>query len=126
MNSAITGKGYSQRRACSLVGLDRKRYRYASRWPADDAIRKRLRELAPERRRFSYRRLHILLRREWIEGNHKKLFRLYREECLTVRKRGGRKRALGTRAPMTIPQDRNQRWALDFVSDTLVDGRRCA
>ena len=56
--------------------------------------------------------------------NHKKLFRLYREERLTVRKRGGRKRALGTRAPMTIPQDQNQRWSLDFVSDTLSDGRR--
>ena len=56
--------------------------------------------------------------------NWKKIYRLYREERLTVRKRGGRKRALGTRAPMTIPQDPNQRWSLDFVSDTLVDGRR--
>lgn len=55
---------------------------------------------------------------------HKKLYRLYREERLTVRKRGGRKRALGTRAPMTIPQGSNQRWSLDFVSDSLVDGRR--
>lgn len=58
-----------------------------------------------------------------IEVNRKKLFRLYREERLTVRKRGGRKRALGTRAPMTIPQGSNQRWSLDFVSDSLVDGR---
>ena len=124
MNWAITDKGYSQRRACSLVSLDRKTYRYASRRPADEAIRKRLRELASERRRFGYRRLHILLRREGIEVNHKKLYRLYKEERLTVRKRGGRKRALGTRAPMTIPQDRNQRWSLDFVSDALVDGRR--
>ena len=56
--------------------------------------------------------------------NWKKLYRLYREERLTVRKRGGRKRALGTRAPMAIPQDANQRWSLDFVSDTLTDGRR--
>ena len=75
MNWAITERSYSQRRACSLVGLDRKTYRYASRRPADDAIRKRLRELASERRRFGYRRLHILLRREGIEVNHKKLFR---------------------------------------------------
>ena len=124
MDWAITDKGYSQRRACSLVGLDRKTYRYASRRPADKAIRKRLRELASERRRFGYRRLHILLRREGIEVNHKKLYRLYKEERLTVRKRGGRKRALGTRAPMTIPQGSNQRWSLDFVSDSLVDGRR--
>ncbi len=124
MNWAITERSYSQRRASSLVGLGRKTYRYASRRPADDAIRKRLRELSSERRRFGYRRLHILLRREGIEVNHKKLLRLYREERLTVRKRGGRKRALGTRAPMTIPQGSNQRWSLDFVSDSLVDGRR--
>ena len=84
----------------------------------------RLKALASERRRFGYRRLHILLRREGIALNHKKLFRLYREERLTVRRRGGRKRALGTRAPMTLPQGPNQRWSLDFVSDMLADGRR--
>jgi len=56
--------------------------------------------------------------------NLKKIYRLYREERLTVRKRGGRKRALGTRAPMTLPQDANQRWSLDFVSDALACGRR--
>jgi putative transposase len=80
--------------------------------------------LAAERRRFGYRRLHILLTREGIEMNWKKLYRLYKEERLTVRKRGGRKRALGTRAPMILPQGRNQRWSLDFVSDSLVDCRR--
>ncbi|SMX56387.1 Putative transposase (fragment) [Bradyrhizobium sp. ORS 285] len=56
--------------------------------------------------------------------NHKKLFRLYREERLTVRRRGGRKRALGTRAPMTVPLLPNDRWSLDFVSDQMTDGRR--
>ena len=80
--------------------------------------------MAAERRRFGYRRLHILLRRGGVSLNHKKLFRLYREEKLMVRRRGGRKRALGTRAPMTLPQEPNQRWSLDFVSDTLADGRR--
>ena len=60
------------------MGLDRKEYRYASRRPAEDAIRARLRELAAVRRRFGYRWLHILLRREGIKVNHKKLFRLYR------------------------------------------------
>jgi putative transposase len=88
------------------------------------ALRDRLCTLAGQRRRFGYRRLHILLRREGIELNHKKLFRLYREERLTVRRRGGRKRALGTRAPMTLPQGADQRWSLDFVSDVLADGRR--
>ena len=56
--------------------------------------------------------------------NSKKLYRLYREEKLMVRRRGGRKRALGTRAPMVLPLTINQRWSLDFVSDTLSDGRR--
>ena len=83
-----------------------------------------MKELASERRRFGYRRLHILLKREGWEINWKKLYRLYREERLTVRKRGGRKRAIGTRAPMAIPQGPNQRWSLDFVSDALADGRR--
>ena len=124
MNWAIEEKSYSQRRACGLIGLDPKTYRYAS-CRADDAdLRVRLKALASERRRFGYRRLHILLKREGIAPNHKKLFRLYREERLTVRRRGGRKRALGTRAPMTLPQGPNQRWSLDFVSDMLADGRR--
>ena len=65
-----------------------------------------------------------MLKREGVSVNHKKLFRLYREERLVVRKRGGRKRALGTRTPMVIPQGPNQRWSLDFVSDSLSDGRR--
>jgi len=121
---AIEEKSYSQRRACALLGMHPRTYRYASRRPDDAEVRRRLRELANERRRFGYRRLHILLRREGVEVNHKKLFRLYREERLTVRRRGGRKRALGTRAPMTVPQGRNQRWSLDFVSDALIDSRR--
>jgi len=66
----------------------------------------------------------LLLEREGIRMNHKKLRRLYGEERLQVRRRGGRKRALGTRAPMTLPQGPNQRWSLDFAADTLTDGRR--
>jgi putative transposase len=121
---AITERDYSQRRACRLVGIDPKTWRYASRRPAEEATRLRLRELAAERRRFGYRRLQILLDREGIVMNHKKLFRLYREEGLSVRKRGGRKRAMGTRSPMTLPDGPNQRWSLDFVSDSLNNGRR--
>lgn len=117
-------KNYSQRRACRLIGMDPKTYRYRSRRPDDLEVRARLKALAGERRRFGYRRLNILLRREGIVLNHKKLFRLYREERLTVRRRGGRKRALGTRAPMALPQGANQRWSLDFVADTLDSGRR--
>jgi putative transposase len=121
---AIEEKSYSQRRACALVGMHLRTYRCASRRSDDAEVRRRLRELANERRRLGYRRLLILLRREGVELNHKKLFRLYREERLTVRRRGGRKRALGTRAPMAIPQAKNQRWSLDFVSDALVDSHR--
>jgi putative transposase len=104
--------------------LYEKTYRYVSKRPSDEAVRNRLRELAHERRRFGYRRLHLLLGREGIRLNRKKLYRLYNEKHLTVRKRGGRKRALGTRAPMTVPQGINQRWSLDFVSDALLDSRR--
>lgn len=79
-------------------------YRRRPTRPEDKELRERLRELSEERRRFGYRRLHILLKREGWTVNWKKLYRIYREEGLTVRKRGGRKRALGTRAPMAIPQ----------------------
>jgi putative transposase len=114
----------SQRRACRVIGVDRTSVRYSSRRPPDTAVRQRLRELAAERRRFGYRRLLVLMKREGIHMNHKRLRRLYREERLQVRRRGGRKRALGTRAPMTIPQGQNQRWSLDFLSDAFSDGRR--
>ena len=99
----------SERRACSALGTDRTSIRYRSSRPDDVSARARLRELASIRHRFGYRRLHILLTREGILMNHKKLRRLYREERLQVRHRGGRKRALGTRAPMTLPQGPNQR-----------------
>ena len=96
------------------------------RQPTADApeVRQRLRELAGERRRFGYRRLGILLAREGMGMNPKKLLRLYREEGLAVRRRRGRKRATGTRAPMAVPQGPNQRWSLDFVADALSWGRR--
>ena len=87
-------------------------------------MRQRIRELAAERRRFGYRRLQVLLEREGIHMNHKRFRRLYREEKLQVKRRGGRKRALGTRRPMVLPEAPNQRWSLDFVSDAFTDGRR--
>jgi putative transposase len=114
----------SQRRACQVIGADRTSIRYCSVRPDDDDLRARLRELAAIRRRFGYRRLLILVRREGTLVNHKKLRRLYREERLQVRRRGGRKRALGTRAPMLLPRAPNERWSLDFLSDQLSDSRR--
>jgi putative transposase len=116
--------GMSERRACQAIGCVRMTVRYRSRRPHDGALRERLRALAKERRRFGYRRLLIFLRKEGFAVNHKRLFRIYREERLMVRKRGGRKRALGMRAPMPVPGLPNDRWSLDFVSDQFVCGRR--
>jgi putative transposase len=116
--------GMSERRACRVVGADRKSMRYRPTQPDDAELRARLRELAAERRRFGYRRLHILLRRDGVLINRKKTQRLYREEGLTVRRRRGRKRAVGARAPAPVLARANQRWSLDFVHDQLVTGRR--
>jgi putative transposase len=116
--------GFSERHACRLIGANRSAWQYKPLRGQDDAVRVRMREIANERRRFGYRRLAILLRREGKGMNLKKVYRLCREERLTVRKRGGRKRALGTRAPMAIAQELNQRWSLDFVSGSLACGRR--
>jgi putative transposase len=124
VKQVITDHGYSERRACRLIGVDRTAFQYRARRPDDAGVRERLRELANERRRFGYRRLAVMLKRDGRRMNLKKVYRLYKEERLTVRKRGGRKRALGTRAPMTMPQDANQRWSIDFVQDALDDGRR--
>lgn len=114
----------SERRACKAIGSCRMTMRYKTTRADDAALRERMKAIAHERRRFGYRRVHVLLRREGYAVNHKKLFRLYREEKLAVRRRGGRKRAIGTRAPMMIPRRPNDRWSLDFVSDQLTDSRR--
>ncbi len=116
--------GLSERRACRLAALDRSTFQYRRQDQGYEALRTRLRELANERRRFGYRRLGILLAREGFEVNHKKLFRIYREEGLAVRRRRSRKRALGTRRPILVPDRANRRWSLDFVSDALSDGQR--
>ena len=124
MTAAREAHEISERRACSIIGADRSAVRYSHRRSDDVATRTRLKELAAQRRRFGWRRLKLLLKREGICMNHKKLRRLYAEERLQVRHRGGRKRAIGARAPMSLPQGPNQRWSLDFASDTLTDGRR--
>jgi len=121
---AVQVHGMSERRACSLIGADRKTIRYRSRRPDDAALRARLRELAAERRRFGYRRPHVLLRKEGMAQNRKRTQRLYREEGLAVRRRKGRKRAVGTRSAPPVMALPNQRWSLDFVHDQLASGRR--
>lgn len=115
--------GMSERRACETIGSCRMTMRYKTIRTDDGGLRQRMKAIAHERR-FGYRRVHVLLKREGYRVNHKKLFWLYREEKLAVRRRGGRKRAIGTRAPMTVPMAPNDRWSLDFVSDQLTCGRR--
>ena len=107
----------SRVRACRLVGLNRSTLNYQSKRPDDSTVRQRLRELAAERRRFGYRRLGWLLAREGHVMNRKKRYRIYREERLMVRRRGRRKRAIGTRTPLALPDTINRRRSLDFVSE---------
>ena len=114
----------SQRRACDVLQVDRSMVRYKSRRVDDTGLRAAIKRVSRERRRFGYRRVHVMIEREGHTVNHKKLRRIYREERLQVRRRGGRKRALGTRRPMVLPDGPNQRWSLDFVSDAFTDGRR--
>ena len=124
MAHACVEHGVSQRRACEVLAVDRSSVRYRSIREDDEPLREAMKAMAAERRRFGYRRIHIMLERQGIVMNMKKLRRLYREEKLQVRKRGGRKRALGTRRPMVLPGRANERWSLDFVSDAFTDGRR--
>ena len=114
----------SQRRACDVLQIDRSTVRYLSRRGDDAELRDAIKRVSRERRRFGCRRVHVMIARDGFEVNHKKVRRIYREEKLQVRRRGGRKRALGTRKPMVLPDGPNQRWSLDFVSDALTDGRR--
>jgi putative transposase len=117
--------GLSRRRACRLIGISRS---VVDREPKRDRdhgrLRERLRTLAGERRRFGYRRLHELLRREGWKANHKLIERLYREEKLAIRRRGRHKRGGGTMAGHWCPIAANQRWSLDFTEDCLAGGRK--
>lgn len=98
--------------------------RYRRKRQDDTAERELLRALAAERRRFGYRRLREMAKRAGRRMNLKKVYRLYREEGLAVRRRRGRKRAIGARAPLQQAQRPNQIWVLDFMSDMLETGRR--
>ena len=113
----------SERRAQRVVGLSRGTAHYRSK-RNDTGLREALRRIASERRRFGYRRLAVMLKREGEIHNLKKIYRVYKEEGLTVRRRKGRKRAIGTRLPLPRADTINQIWSLDFLSDALSDGRR--
>ncbi|EPA0453159.1 IS3 family transposase [Vibrio fluvialis] len=115
----------SERRACLLVCIQRASLRYqpqANR--EDDKLQARIKELALERRRFGYRRIHRLLRREGFDVNHKRVYRLYCELGLTVSKRRRRKSQCVEREPLLLPSVPNHTWSMDFVMDALSNGRR--
>jgi putative transposase len=113
----------SQRRACGLMELHRATCRYRGRRSADPQLRSRLRELAEARRRFGYRRLQVLLEREGWRVNHKRIYRLYVEEKLSLRRKRGRKRSR-VRQPLPEAVAANQVWSVDFMTDALSSGRR--
>ena len=115
----------SERRACALVGLARTTLRRViEENPTTASLRGRITELAHERRRFGYRRIHDLLRREGVHTNHKRVYRLYREAGLTVRKRRRRKLVMLDRQALHVPAGPNEIWSMDFVMDALASGRR--
>ena len=116
--------GLSERRACEIVEADRTMVRYRSRRASDTELRTRLRDLANERKRFGYRRLFVLLRQSGEPSGINRIYRLYREEGLGVRKRRARRRAVGARAPILVEARPNARWSLDFIHDQLACGRR--
>jgi len=114
---------FSQRRACQVAGAPRATVRYRHRRATQEPLRARLRELAAARPRFGYRRLTVLVRREHGAVNHKRVYRLYRREGLAVRRRGRKRVARAARiAPVAAPQP-GQRWAMDFMQDSLASGR---
>ena len=113
-----------QRRACSVLGVDRSSMRYRSVRLDDADLRVAMKAVAAERRRFGCRHVHAILQRQGWHVNQKKLWWLYREGKLQVKKREGRKRALGTRRPMLVPEQPDESLSLEFVSDAFTDRRR--
>ena len=121
----IAQHSLSERRACSLVGLSRDSYHQPPQ--ADQATRDlgdKIVEIAQARRRFGYRRVHDMLRPEFPGVNHKRVYRLYSTANLAVRKRKKAKRPVSERVPLQIAKSVNEVWSMDFVSDSLSNGRR--
>jgi putative transposase len=118
----IAEYGYSERRACKLLEMDRSCYRYEPAQDRNEQLRQELKSLAQEKPRYGYRRLHVLLERRGWKINHKRLYRVYGQENLAVR-RLKRKRLMRTGVSNVLLFRRNQEWAMDFVSDGLATGR---
>jgi putative transposase len=115
--------GLSRRRACGLAQISRSVVEYRSRRTDDKSLRERILAWACERSRYGYRRIHLLLRREGWAVNRKRVYRIYREEALSVRRRKRKQVAASPRQAIVVPERANERWSMDFMADTLADGR---
>jgi putative transposase len=124
VDALVRERGLRLTRACGLVGISRSLYSYRSRRPADAELSSRIGDIAAEKRRYGYRRIHVLLRREGRQINHKRTYRLYREAGLAVRRRKRKRIGPLERKPLAKPTEINVSWSMDFVADGLVDGRK--
>lgn len=120
----MSGHEISERRACALVGFSRSGYRAQPRPDRNADLRRRLRELAEQKPRYGAPRLYVLVRREGLLVNHKRVERLYRQEGLSLRRKRRKKRLSHLRVVRPTPTRPNQQWSMDFVLDTLMNGRR--
>jgi putative transposase len=120
----MTERGFGVTRACGLVGISRSLYRYRGRRPDSAPLRARIEEIAAAKRRYGYRRIYVRLRREGWEVNRKRVYRLYREAGLAVRRRKRKRIGVFERKPLPKPLAANVSWSMDFVADGLIGGRR--
>ncbi|HHX4054040.1 MAG: DDE-type integrase/transposase/recombinase [Burkholderia contaminans] len=121
----MTERAMGVTRACGLVGISRSLFCYESRRRVDDeTLTGRMMAIAAQKRRYGYRRIHVLLQREGCFANHKRIWRLYSKAGLSVRKRRRKRIAAVERMPLPLPTGPNQSWSMDFVSDGLAYGRR--
>lgn len=120
----MVSAGLSERAACRLLGLNRSTNRYKSKPQDDSDLRQQIIALADARRRFGYRRIHRKLRKEGLNVNHKKVYRIYSEENLKLRRKKAKRKFETRGIPMLVPEVPNERWSLDFVTDSLYCGRR--
>jgi len=120
----MTERDFGVTRACGLISVSRSLYRYRSRRPDRGLLRARIGEIAASKRRYGYRRVHVVLRREGWQVNRKLTYRLYREAGLAVRRRKRKRIGPYERRPLPKPSVANLSWSMDFVSDGLADGRR--
>jgi len=115
--------GLSRRKACHLAGVSRSVVEYRPRRSDDRALREQICHWAREKPRYEYRRIHVLLRREGYAVNRTRVYRIYREERLTVRRKKRKQVAAAPRVALPVPNRPNERWSMDFMADTLADGR---